>query len=321
MGETTVAFACPTIRRPNGTRLSSACLRRLDPEDIELLEQMLSQKHDFVDDPCLDEQGIEVKLFSKDFDETVVDNLTANGFPTVPARFVKLTADQERVTFLQYNLARKHVVQMLSRHSRSKSITPGVGRRLVQWHRRVLAIRSEIVNANFPLVLAMAKHSRFSLLDINEMISEGNMALLRSINRYDLTKGYRFSSYACRSILKAFSRVAMRTGRYRHLFPTEYDESMERSDDAKRRRDDDREGFLDMLQAVLTKNAAHLNNVERLVIMKRFALENKQQGETEPKTLGEVGQMIGLTKERVRQIQNRALEKLRIAMANRFAAA
>ena len=36
---------------------------------------------------------------------------------------------------------------------------------------------------------------------------------------------------------------------------------------------------------------------------------------------GEVGQMVGLTKERVRQIQNRALEKLRIAMANRFAAA
>jgi DNA-directed RNA polymerase sigma subunit (sigma70/sigma32) len=58
-----------------------------------------------------------------------------------------------------------------------------------------------------------------------------------------------------------------------------------------------------------------------MVIMERFALKRDGQDEVDPKTLGEVGEMVGLTKERVRQIQNRALEKLRIAMANRFAAA
>ena len=309
------------VVEPERSTLTDACRRRLSPTELRLLEGALAQKYEYIDDPQLDDADIEAELFADDPDKTSRDAGTSAGPATVPSRFVKMTVEQEQATFLRYNYARRKVVRLLAGRKPSRPISLAKGRAIVKWHRRVLVVRSDIVNANFPLVLAMAKHSRFNGLDINEMVSEGNMALLRSINKYNLSKGYRFSSYACRSILKAFSRVALRASRYRSRFPTEYDESIERSDHHATRRRERREHFLEELQTVMEQNAAHLSEVERLVIAERFALEAGTIGEVEAKTLGEVGEMVGLTKERVRQIQNRALEKLRIAMANRFAAA
>lgn len=319
MGASATAVRATAKHRTRAPRLTEACHDHLDAEDVRLLEQLLSQKHDFIDHPRLDEEAAEAELFAEGWDQAIL--MTGASTPTVPARFEKLTVEDEQTAFLRYNLARRRLAELLARHEGSKPVSLNVGRSLVHWHRRILAIRAFIVNANFPLVLAMAKHSRFAMADMNEMISEGNMALLRSVNKYDLTKGFRFSSYACRSILKAFSRVALRVGRYRHRFPTEYDESLERSDHQERRRQEQQEHLLDILQTVMDKNSAHLSDVERLVISERFAVQPDHPDSAEPKTLGEVGEMVGLTKERVRQIQNRALEKLRIAMANRFAAA
>jgi RNA polymerase primary sigma factor len=55
--------------------------------------------------------------------------------------------------------------------------------------------------------------------------------------------------------------------------------------------------------------------VERTVIEHRFGLES---GEEKPMTLEQVGQIIGVTKERVRQIQNKAMEKLRLELEANF---
>jgi len=311
---------CLVAEQPSGLKGATEGLERASRTNVELLEQLLSQKHEFVDHPRLHEDGIEDELFGKDFDDAA-DDPTRGPVPSAPPRYEKMTAAQEGAAFLRYNLARRWIVQLLASRGRSEAIPISLAEELVRWYRRVLVVRSEIVNANFPLVMAMAKHSRFTSLDVNEMVSEGNMALLRSIDKFDLSRGFRFSSYACRSILKAFSRVALKTSRYYHRFGTEHSEVIEPSDDHGRRQDEDHQHMLGELQLVMDKNVAHLNDVERRVIVERFALHVPGDDEGEPKTLCEVGQMIGLTKERVRQIQNRALEKLRIAMANRFAAA
>ena len=68
---------------------------------------------------------------------------------------------------------------------------------------------------------------------------------------------------------------------------------------------------MDELRAILSQNLADLNEVEQKVIRARFALDTVDADEARPMTLEQVGQIIGVTKERVRQIQNKALEKLR----------
>jgi len=208
---------------------------------------------------------------------------------------------------------------LLTAHAR-KRLTLKAARELLWWHQQVEAARAEIVRANLPLVLAMAKRTRLGNYDFAELISEGNMALLRSVDKFDCGRGFKFSTYACRAILKSFSRVAMRTSRYRGHFPTEFDPSLEKSDHLERQRLDAEFDCVDELREILNSNSADLNDVEVKVIQARFALGQTPEGGG-PKTLEQVGLLIGVTKERVRQIQNRALAKLRERLEKDFLAA
>ncbi len=194
-------------------------------------------------------------------------------------------------------------------------------RALVIWFKIANAARAQIVQANLPLVLAMAKRTKLTGVDFSELISEGNMALLRSVDKFDCSRGFKFSTYACRAILKSFSRVAIRSSRYRSRFPTEFDPALEKSDFIERKRQEVEDFCVDELRSILTENLANLNDVEKKVIRARFALDATDSEQAQPMTLEQVGEIIGVTKERVRQIQNKALEKLRQTLEDGILAA
>ena len=202
-----------------------------------------------------------------------------------------------------------------------KRLRASAARRLLAWHYRELDLRALIVRLNMPLVLAMAKRTRLNSLDFNELISEGNMALLRSVDKFDCGRGFKFSTYSCRAILKSFSRVAMRASRYRGRFPAEFDPALEADDYVEKKRADVVEDCVDELKHILVKNQADLSDVERTVILERFALAGPHSETAVPKTLEQVGLIIGLTKDRVRQIQNKALRKIRTALEDSYLAA
>ena len=61
-----------------------------------------------------------------------------------------------------------------------------------------------------------------------------------------------------------------------------------------------------------------MSDIEKTVIEHRFRLEDEFASHSKPMTLEQVGQIIGVTKERVRQIQNKALEKIRIELEESF---
>ena len=78
---------------------------------------------------------------------------------------------------------------------------------------------------------------------------------------------------------------------------------------------------MDELRSILTSNLADLSDVEKKVIQARFALDAADPEQARPMTLEQVGEIIGVTKERVRQIQNKALEKLRQTLEDGILAA
>ena len=147
------------------------------------------------------------------------------------------------------------------------------------------------------------------------------MPIPRSVDKFDCGRGFKFSTYACRAILKGFSRVAMRTSRHRGRFPTEFDPSLEKSDFVDRKRESAENDCVDELRLIITANRAELNDVEMTVIRERFAWPAAGRDEASPKTLEQVGSIIGVTKERVRQIQNKALGKIREVLEDDFLAA
>jgi RNA polymerase sigma factor (sigma-70 family) len=322
-----------TNRPPASAKLPSAkpptdsVFRSLEPEDQVLLTKLLSEPTEFVDHPDFSKRGFEKRLFGAP--ARLVHTQATRFFnpepidlrPASKSRVPTLSLEQERTLFLRFNFARWKVSQTLA-SSAGKRLSLSKTRKLLAWGHRVLDTRTMIVRLNLPLVLAMAKRNRLTNVDYNELISEGNMALLRSVEKFDTSRGFKFSTYSCRAILKSFSRVAMRASRYRGRFPTEFDPAMERSDYLDTKRESVEEDCVDELKEILLKNLAELSEVERTVISERFAIgQPAVGGEHRPKTLEQVGDIIGVTKERVRQIQNKALKKIRLVLEDRYLAA
>jgi RNA polymerase sigma factor (sigma-70 family) len=313
----------PTAKPPVNSLIDA-----LPVSDQVLLTKLLTEPADFVDHPDFDKSRVERMLYRNEARLTARDatrflesadeisDAIASG-ERVPA----LSYDQERHLFMRFNYARMQALRILGEFA-GERLTAAATRRLLAWGHRALAARSIIVRLNMPLVLAMAKRTRLTNVDFNEMVSEGNMALLRSVEKFDCSRGYKFSTYSCRAILKAFSRVAMRASRYRGQFPAEFDPAMERSDYIEQQRETLEGDCVDELKEILLNNLAELSEVESTVIRERFALVPSPDGQmSPPKTLEQVGTIIGVTKERVRQIQNNALRKIRLALEMGYLAA
>ena len=167
----------------------------------------------------------------------------------------------------------------------------------------------------------MAKRTQWPDVDPDEMISAGNMTLMNCIDLFDCSRGFKFSTYACRSILRSFSSVASRTRRYRSRFSVEFDSSLEWGSVGVSSMAVEEDG-VDTLKKILSGNGAALSRVERAVIRERFAVgDARRKRPKSPKTLEQVGRILGFSKEWVRQIQNGALEKLRMAMEDEYLAA
>lgn len=217
---------------------------------------------------------------------------------------------EEQAMFLSYNYARCRTVDLAKRQRREPTLLRA--REIIRWHERAMSLRADLVRANMPLVLSMVKRARGSDLEFTEAVSEGNLALLRSVEKFDVGRGFKFSTYACRAILKSLGRLSAKAGRYRRQFPVEFDPQFEQSDAGSLRHQRQHEASLETLRDALSSSNTGLTELERRVVSERFAIccENPKK-----RTLAQVGKTVGLTNERVRQIQNSALWKLRVAFS------
>jgi len=307
--------------RPNGSRVSVADRggqARVD--GVNDAYTRIPATIDFIDHPSFCRPNIEEELFGKR--ATKIDVPQWASFPEVPEevklrkrRRTTLRAEEEVGLFLRYNYARYRLSKLAE--AQQKRFSKTRARQMVLWYERAQRTRCDLVRANMALVLAMAKRTRIGNVEFAELVSEGNMALLRSVEKFDVSRGFKFSTYACRSILKAFSRLAAKTGRYRQHFPTEYDPEMEKSDYDVKKHEIEHEESVESLREILARNSANLTSIEKRIVTERFALSSRGK----KRTLSEVGKMVGLTNERVRQIQNLALAKIRGALEDEFLAA
>jgi RNA polymerase primary sigma factor len=279
------------------------------------VETLLLENYAFMDSPIFRQRNIEKELF--DFDHEPELPMTSWYQPTrdeavegITSAPTLMKAPEERLMFLRFNYSKMRLLK-LKKTIEKDGLTKALAEDFLEWHRKFEHFREYLVRTNLALVLAMAKRTRLGDLDFAEVVSEGNMALLRAVDKFNVDRGFKFSTYACRAILKAFSRTSLKASKYKTRFPVEFEPDYEKSDWADRRRDAVEEDCVDELKQIVDRNLAELSEVEQTVIRRRF---NWQQQEDSPLTLEEVGQIIGVTKERVRQIQNKALTKIRVVM-------
>ncbi|MGC9453396.1 MAG: sigma-70 family RNA polymerase sigma factor [Phycisphaerae bacterium] len=284
------------------------------------LYRRIPDEMEYVYHPSFSLPQAEERLFGEQAEHIPVPRWTyfPEGTDESPPQTVErttLTREHEQTLFLRYNYARYRLSKLIEAQNRRRS--GNRAQAMVLWYRRVRKCRSDLVRANMALVLAMAKRARVTNVEFTELVSEGNMALLRAINKFDVSRGYKFSTYACRAILKSFNRLGKKAGRYRQFFPVEFEPEFEKSDEAERNHERHWSDSVEAVQDILASNGARLSELERTVVTERFAIGSGGKG----RTLAQIGDMVGLTNERIRQIQNAALDKIRLALTEDYLAA
>ncbi len=174
------------------------------------------------------------------------------------------------------------------------------------WAQRWSVIREHIVQKNLGLVHLTIRRFRFQALDEDDLLSEAMYGLGRAIDRFNPWKGFRFSTYACNVIARALLRRGKGESRYRRLFPVQHDASYEKPEEPGNQHTD---LCLERLRRALDRNLGELTDLEATVLSQRFPMDREPR-----RTFQEIGSLVGLSKERVRQIQNIALQKLRRVM-------
>ena len=287
-------------------------------QEMALLQDLLDrEKYDYTADESFLAPKAEKLIFdpAKDLPEIdaswyrpLLDSLTSHAREEHTGKHLVLTAAQEQVIFLRFNYCRFRVAELLGTLGRRRP-TPAKARKILDWHNRAMQLRHQIAEVNVALVMAMAKRTRAEDMEFADMLGEGNMALLRAVDKFDVSRGFKFSTYACRAILKAFGRQGMKQTKYRQNNPVHFDPEMERVNPNDIRDQTERSDGSAEVRTIMVQNLARLSPLEREVIHHRFGLDTPRG--SRPLTLEQVGSRVGVTKERVRQVQKAAIAKLK----------
>jgi RNA polymerase primary sigma factor len=215
-----------------------------------------------------------------------------------------LRPEQEASLFLKMNYLRYRASKLREALDPSSARASDLDE-IERLQREAVAVKNQIVRANLRLVVSIARRRAGPDRNLFELVSEGNLALMLAVERFDASSGFRFSTYASCAIMRNLARATGLEGRQRYRFVTGNQGLFEAAADPgtdERGLERSRHGH----QQAVWQLLGLLSDRERRIIVSRFGLEGARE-----QTLRQLGEELGISKERVRQLESRARRKLR----------
>ena len=278
---------------------------------------ILDQKVEFIHNEVFDAPNAEELIVGCAFESTdgshteAGEHAAAKAPTTLPPYLASLyeipllTKDQEVCLFRKMNFL-KYRASRLREQIDPKRVQSVMLDEIERLQKEALALKNQIIRCNLRLVVSIAKRHVGSSNSFDELVSDGNMSLIRAVEKFDYARGNKFSTYASWAIMKNYARSIPGEHHLRDRFVTGHDEMFDATADI-RSNEHAYENQVRQMRNSISKILEKLDDRERSIIVSRFGLDEGG----EPHTLEEVGNELGVTKERVRQLEVRAMGKLR----------
>ena len=215
-----------------------------------------------------------------------------------------LAREQEVHLFRKMNYLKYQANQLRERIDPARARTADLDE-IERLQEEALAVKNQIIRANLRLVVSIAKRHVGPSNNFFELVSDGNMSLIRAVEKFDFARGNKFSTYASWAIMKNFARTIPEENYRRDRFVTGHEEMFEAAAD-NRTDEHEYETAQKRKQEAVKGMLGRLDDRERRIIISRYGINGASE-----QTLEQLGRELGITKERVRQIESRAQEKLR----------
>jgi RNA polymerase sigma factor (sigma-70 family) len=216
-----------------------------------------------------------------------------------------LSKEQEQHLFRKMNFLKHKAIRLRQRLDPARARSQDI-ERIEDLQEQALAIKDQLISCNMRLVVSIAKRHAAQTDNFFELLSDGNMSLIRAVEKFDFGRGNKFSTYASWAIMKNFARSIPEEKHRRERYVTGHGDLFEAAPDT---RSNEQEQVASQQQAVSRVNRLleYLDPRERQIIRMRAGLDDNSEG----MTLEEIGQQLGITKERVRQLNVRIMNKLK----------
>ncbi len=306
----------------------TAALSSIEPYwvDFETMEKdelvrrtkaRLRQPIEFITNPDFDKAEIGAVIFSSPLElvapqpKSVVRSVSesGSGLPIQLGRLCEATLlkpEQEVMLFQRMNFLLHQAAvhcRMLNPKRPSRVRLALVDRliALAHWH------RDRIVEANLRLVFSIVKKFANVNNAFDELLSDGIVALMRAVEKFDYDRGFRFSTYATQVVRRnAYRTVVHRQEERQKVLGGLQSMNLEISDEGAE--SSLSESRWHELRRHLAEMLDQLDRREKLIIRARFSLGPHRK----VRTLQGLADRLGISKERVRQLESRAMDKLRL---------
>jgi RNA polymerase sigma factor (sigma-70 family) len=276
-------------------------------------QQLLGQPLEYIHHEIFDDPSMEADILAPmpDAEEYEARKHTMSAPKDVPPELAScydyplLSKAQEQHLFRKMNFLKYKAGKLREQLDPARARIQDL-KQIEDLQRQANDVKDLLIKANLRLVVSVAKKHLYKSDNIWELISDGNLSLMRAVEKFDFGRGNKFSTYATWAIMKNFARSIPEERTRRERYVTGHEDLFEVAPD-NRSDEHEAEASAEMAAHQVNRLLQYLQPRERDIIRMRAGLDDHAKN----MTLEEIGHELGITKERVRQLNVRAMKKLR----------